>query len=49
MMSKGKVLVTEGKGGGQVLWNDIAVTPTVVTYDKKGNVSLRDDDSSAAP
>jgi hypothetical protein len=25
------------------------VTPTVVTYDKKGNVSLRDDDSSAAP
>jgi hypothetical protein len=36
-------LVTEGKGGGKVLWNDIAVTPTVVTYDKKGNVSLPHD------
>ena len=39
----GKVLVTEGKGGGKVLWNDIVVTPTVVTYDKKGNVSLPHD------
>jgi len=36
-------LVTEGKGGGKVLWNDIAVMPTVVTYDKKGNVSLPHD------
>jgi hypothetical protein len=39
----GKVLVTEGKGGGKVLWNDIAVTPTVVSYDKKGNVALPHD------
>jgi hypothetical protein len=39
----GKVLVTEGKGGGKVLWSDIAVAPTVVTYDQKGNVSLPHD------
>ena len=39
----GKVLVTEGKGGGKVLWNDIVLTPTVVTCDKKGNVSLPHD------
>src|ERR1700676_2240207 len=34
----GKVLVTEGKGGGKVLWSDIAVAPTVVTYAQKGNL-----------
>lgn len=39
----GKVLVTEGQGKGKVLWNDIAVTPTVVTADQKGSVSLPHD------
>jgi hypothetical protein len=39
----GKVLVTEGKGKGKVLWNDITVTPTIVTVDNKGIVSLRHD------
>ncbi len=36
----GKVYVTEGAGKGKVLWRDIAVVPTVVTADKKGNLSL---------
>jgi hypothetical protein len=36
----GTVLVTEGLGKGKVLWSEIAVTPTVVTTDKKGNVRL---------
>ena len=36
----GKVLATEGKGAGKVLCSDIVVTPTVVTYDKRGNISL---------
>ena len=35
----GKVLATEGKGAGKVLWGDIVVTPTVVRYDNKGNIS----------
>src|SRR5271169_4250560 len=39
----GKVLVTEGQGKGKVLWSDLVVTPTVVTADKKGNVSLAHD------
>jgi hypothetical protein len=39
----GKVLVTEGLGKGKVLWSDITVTPTVVTADQKGNVSLAHD------
>jgi hypothetical protein len=39
----GKVLVTEGQGKGKVLWADITVTPTVVTADKKGNVTLPHD------
>jgi hypothetical protein len=39
----GKVLVTEGLGKGKVLWSDIAVTPTVVSADQKGNVSLAHD------
>lgn len=39
----GKVLLTEGQGKGKVLWSDIAVTPTVVTADKKGNVTLAHD------
>jgi hypothetical protein len=36
----GTVLVTEGKGKGKVLWSDITVTPTVVTADQKGHVTL---------
>ena len=39
----GKVLVTEGQGKGKVLWSDITVTPTVVTADQKGNVTLARD------
>lgn len=39
----GKVLVTEGKGKGKVLWSDLAVSPTLVTVDKKGVVALRHD------
>jgi hypothetical protein len=39
----GKVLVTEGKGKGKVLWNDLAVTATVVTANKKGIISLPKD------
>ena len=39
----GKVLLTEGRGHGKVLWSDLTVTPTVVTADKKGNVSLPHD------
>jgi hypothetical protein len=36
----GKVLVTEGQGKGKVLWKDTTVTPTVVTADQKGVVTL---------
>jgi hypothetical protein len=36
----GTVLVTEGKGKGKVLWSDITITPTVVTADRKGHVTL---------
>jgi hypothetical protein len=39
----GTVLMTEGKGHGKVLWRDITVTPTVVTANKKGVVSLPGD------
>jgi len=39
----GKTLVTEGQGKGKVLWSDLTVTPTVVTADKKGNVTLPKD------
>lgn len=39
----GKVLLTEGQGKGKVLWSDITVTPTVVTADQKGNVTLAHD------
>jgi hypothetical protein len=35
----GKVWTTEGAGKGKILWADIAVTPTVVTY-KKGTLML---------
>ena len=36
----GKVLVTEGKGKGKVQWKDLVVTPTVVSVNKKGVLSL---------
>jgi hypothetical protein len=39
----GKILVTEGKGKGKVLWADITVAPTVVTTNNKGIVSLAHD------
>jgi hypothetical protein len=39
----GKILVTEGKGKGKVLWADITVAPTVVTANNKGIVSLAHD------
>jgi hypothetical protein len=36
----GKIWVTEGKGKGKILWNDLAVAATVVSVNKKGVVSL---------
>jgi hypothetical protein len=39
----GKPLVTEGQGKGKVLWKDLTVTPTVVTADQKGNITLPHD------
>ena len=36
----GNVLVTEGQGQGKVLWSDLTVTPTVVTADQKGHITL---------
>ena len=36
----GKVLITEGKGKGKVEWKDLVVTPTVVSVNKKGVLSL---------
>lgn len=39
----GKVLTTEGKGGGKVMWSDLQVTATVVTVNKKGVLSLAKD------
>jgi hypothetical protein len=39
----GKVLVTEGLGKGKVLWKDLTVTPSVVTANQKGVVSLPKD------
>lgn len=39
----GKVLVTEGKGHGKVLWKDLKITGTVVAANKKGIVSLPQD------
>lgn len=39
----GKVLKTEGKGGGKVQWKDLTVTATVVTVNGKGIVSLAKD------
>jgi hypothetical protein len=39
----GKVLQTEGAGHGKVLWKDLKLTPTVVTANQKGIVSLARD------
>jgi hypothetical protein len=39
----GTTLVTEGKGGGKVMWKDLQVAPAVVKADTKGNVSLAKD------
>lgn len=39
----GKVLVTEGKGGGKIMWKDLTVAGTVVDVNAKGIVSLRAD------
>jgi hypothetical protein len=39
----GTVLTTEGAGKGKVMWSDLTVTPTVVTINKKGIVSLPHD------
>ncbi len=39
----GKVLRTEGKGGGKVMWKDLSVTATVVTVNQKGLISLSKD------
>jgi hypothetical protein len=41
--SDGKVWVTEGKGKGRILWQDLAITSTVVSVNKKGIVSLARD------
>jgi hypothetical protein len=39
----GKVLLTEGKGGGKVMWKDLHVVASVVDVNEKGLVSLRED------
>jgi hypothetical protein len=39
----GKILLTEGKCKGKVLWTDITVTPTVVSANNKGIVALAHD------
>jgi hypothetical protein len=39
----GKVLVTEGKGKGKILWKDLSVNATVVSANKKGVLSLPHD------
>ena len=39
----GKVLLTQGQGGGKVLWKDLQVTASVVTVNKKGVIALAKD------
>lgn len=39
----GKILVTEGQGKGKVLWSDLTVTPSVVTVNNKGVLTLAHD------
>lgn len=39
----GKILTTEGKGGGKVMWKELTVTASVVTVNQKGIISLARD------
>lgn len=39
----GRVLLTEGQGGGKVQWKDLQVTASVVSVNQKGVVSLAKD------
>ena len=39
----GTTLLTEGKGGGKVMWKDLQVTPQIVTANNKGTVKLAAD------
>ncbi|MFZ1087132.1 MAG: hypothetical protein WAN35_19385 [Terracidiphilus sp.] len=39
----GKVLQTEGAGKGKVMWRDLVVTPTIVTVNNKGVLTLAKD------
>jgi len=39
----GKILESEGAGGGKVMWRDLQVTASVVTVNNKGIVSLAKD------
>jgi hypothetical protein len=41
--TNGTVLRSEGAGGGKVMWQDLQVTPSVVTANKKGVVALAKD------
>ncbi|MGA8767424.1 MAG: hypothetical protein WB559_10415 [Candidatus Acidiferrales bacterium] len=41
--TNGAVLVTEGEGNGKVMWKDLAVTASVVTFNQKGVLSLSRD------
>jgi len=41
--SDGKTWQTEGQGGGKILWSDLTVTPTIVTVNNKGVLSLARD------
>ena len=36
----GKILQTEGAGKGKVMWQDLVVTPTLVTVNKKGGPGM---------
>ena len=39
----GKILQTEGAGKGKIMWQDLVVTPTIVTVNKKGVITLAKD------
>ena len=39
----GRLLLTEGRGAGKVMWKDLQVTASVVIADEKGNLSLPED------
>ncbi|HUO13670.1 MAG TPA: hypothetical protein VMX38_01690 [Verrucomicrobiae bacterium] len=43
LQSDGKTLVTEGKGGGKVMWRDLQVAAEVVKVNGKGTVTLAKD------